>query len=569
MFVILHWLVYNEFEYLLYLHGLFFMEGKMERRYDDIENAMPYGRLSLEDRDKKNFSIESDSIVSQRNFILQFCNDKKIKHKSDGYYDDGITGLTFDRENWKKLLEEIEKGLVDCVITKDLSRLGRDHSETGYYVEKYFPERKIRFISINDNWDSKYDSVDMLLWKMAYNDVYCADISRKVKGGLNSRKREGMWLASFAPYGYKKDPEDKHHLIVDPDTAPIVKEIFAISYSGVGNCGIAKYLTEKNYPTPGEVCGRIAYKTRAIFEKSGHIWTTSHVRRILSHEVYIGVTAQCKIKKVSYKSKKTIRNDRADWIVVEDTHEPLVSKEVFDIVQKKLELTSRKYTRLPGEGCLLSKLLYCKECGHRISVTWKSPAHHDKGKCGTCNYYKKYSRYNVCTPHYIDYDELEDQILTFIKNVLKKRLDYFDTPKLIKENFKNIQNEIDSNKKRYDTINNNINKAEQLLLKMYEDNISGKINDMMYQTMSERKQNEINDLKRQQTDLDSRIKEFTYQLENSDSQMKKEKELINKFLNSKVISQDLINQLIEKILISENDNVDIIFTIKELNTIRA
>ena len=159
--------------------------------------------------------------------------------------------------------------------------------------------------------------------------------------------------------------------------------------------------------------------------------------------------------------------------------------------------------------------------------------------------------------------------MTFIKNVLKKRLDYFDTPKLIKENFKNIQNEIDSNKKRYDTINNNINKAEQLLLKMYEDNISGKINDMMYQTMSERKQNEINDLKRQQTDLDSRIKEFTYQLENSDSQMKKEKELINKFLNSKVISQDLINQLIEKILISENDNVDIIFTIKELNTIRA
>ena len=159
--------------------------------------------------------------------------------------------------------------------------------------------------------------------------------------------------------------------------------------------------------------------------------------------------------------------------------------------------------------------------------------------------------------------------MTFIKNVLKKRLDYFDTPKLIKENFKNIQNEIDSNKKRYDTINNNINKAEQLLLKMYEDNISGKINDMMYQTMSERKQNEINDLKRQQTDLDSKIKEFTYQLENSDSQMKKEKELINKFLNSKVISQDLINQLIEKILISENDNVDIIFTIKELNTIRA
>ena len=218
----------------------------MNRIYEDIKKAKGYGRLSDEDRDKRNFSMESNSISSQRTIIDQFCDEKNIVN-TGYYYDDGITGQTFERDGWNQLIRDIEAGLVDCVITKDLSRLGRDHTETGYYIEKYFPEHKIRYISINDNWDSKYDSVDLILWKLAYNDVYCADISRKIKSNLNSKKRLGLYMGSFAPFGYVKNKEDKHYLEVDEQTGYIVKEIFELAYSGLGTTKIANILNEKKY----------------------------------------------------------------------------------------------------------------------------------------------------------------------------------------------------------------------------------------------------------------------------------------------------------------------------------
>lgn len=170
------WCIMN----LLIILGKFLKKGEiMARTYEDIIKANGYGRLSEEDTNKRNFSLESDSITSQRTLIQQFCNEHKIE-LNNYLFDDGITGQTFEREGWDNLLKDIEAGKINCVITKDLSRLGRDHSETGYYIEKYFPEHRVRYISINDNWDSKYDSVDMILWKLAYNDVYCADISRKL-----------------------------------------------------------------------------------------------------------------------------------------------------------------------------------------------------------------------------------------------------------------------------------------------------------------------------------------------------------------------------------------------------
>ena len=537
----------------------------MERSYDKILYACPYGRLSLEDKDKKNFSIESNSIASQRTYIIQFCEDKNINRIHDGYFDDGITGLTFERENFQKMIRDIQMGLIDCVIIKDLSRLGRDHSETGYYIEKFFPEHSVRLISINDNWDSKYDSVDLILWKLAYNDVYCADISRKVKTILNSKKREGKWVGSFAPYGYLKHPDNKHQLIVDPETGPIVKEIFELAYSGIGTCGIAKILTEKGYQTPGERCGRHPKSTLSTFEKSGHIWTTGHVRRILSHEVYVGDTAQCKIKKVSYKSNKLVRNKKEDWIIVKNTHEPLVYREMFKEIQNKLEKTSKKYTRLPGEGCLLSKLLICKDCGHRISVSWKSSKNHDRGKSGVCNYYKKYSKYNVCTPHYIDYDELEEQVLDYVKNILNKRMEFFDTPKLIKENYKNIDKNLKDCQTRLFRLEKDKEKAEVLMLKMYEDKLEGKITDSMYNTLSNRKTIEIEEINKQITETKENINKAEEQLITHESKMKDEKGIIKRFLNSKIITQDLINQIIDKIYVGENDDIDIKFTIEDLN----
>lgn len=540
----------------------------MNRSYDDIENAEPYGRLSDEDRDKGGSTFESNSIGSQRDLILQYCKEKNIKTRNDGYFDDGITGQTFDREEFQRLIRDIEKGLVDCVITKDLSRLGRDHSETGYYIEKYFPEHNVRYISINDNWDSKYDSVDMILWKLAYNDVYCADISRKIKTVLNSKKKDGKWVSSFAPYGYMKDPNNKHHLIIDPETASIVKKIFDMAYSGQGTCAIAKYLTNEGVLTPGEKCGRHPKKTNEIFGKSGHIWTTGHVRRILSHEVYIGTTAQCKIKKASYKSKKLVRNKKEDWIIVENTHEPIVDKKVYDKVQELLEKNSKKYTRIPGELSLFSKKLFCKDCGHRISLSWKSAKYHEKGKCGVCNYYKKYSKYEVCTPHYIDYDEFESQMLDYIIKVVKKRLEVLDTPRLIKENYKNLANKRIEKGKQLERLKKDLDKTENMLVKIYEDKLSDKITESTYDILSKKKELEIEEFKDNITKCKLELEEVQSQINNNEDNMSKEKKILEKFVNSKIITQDLLNLMIDKIYIGENDCVDVEFTIKSLNEIK-
>lgn len=537
----------------------------MSRVYEDIKCAAQYERLSDEDREKRGFSIESDSITSQKLLIEQFCNDRNINLVSN-FYDDGITGLTFERDGWNELLKEIKAGRVDCVITKDLSRLGRDHSETGYYIEKFFPENRVRYISINDNWDSKYDSVDLILWKLAYNDVYCADISRKVKSVLDSKKKQGLYVGSFAPYGYKKREDDKHYLEVDSETAPVVKEAFELAYSGLGTHKIATIFSEKQYPTPGIYSGR--GNATATREKAGNFWTSGMVRRILSNEVYMGDLTQSKIKKASYKSKKVIKNTRENWIIVKDTHEPLVSREVFNEIQKMLELTSKKYSRLPGEKHLLSKLLVCNECGHRISISWKSSKHHERGRCGVCNFYKKYSKHNVCTPHYIDYDELETQIISYVKKISMNYLKYINTPSLIRNNYKNLQaklTEYDNKKKK---LISEKDKSENIMLKLYEDKINETITEAMYKTLSEKKLANINVLKDQIRDVEFEMKKIHNQLDKDQSKIDDIKTILKNFINSEIITQDLIHQIIDKIYVSENDKINVVFKIEELENIK-
>lgn len=537
----------------------------MSRIYEDIKFPRGYGRLSDEDKDKKNFSMESDSISSQRTFIQQFCDERGIKYNDQYYYDDGITGQTFEREGWNQLIKDIESGLVDCVITKDLSRLGRDHSETGYYIERYFPEHNVRYISINDNWDSKYDSVDLILWKLAYNDVYCADISRKVKTILNSKKKQGLYVGSFAPFGYKKCKEDKHVLEIDEEVAYIVKEIFELAYSGLGTTKIAGILNEKKYITPGLYSGR--GKNTIIRQQVGDLWTTGMVRRILSNEVYMGDLTQCKIKKVSYKSKKLVKNKRQDWIISQNKHEPLVEREVFHEIQNMLDLTSKKYTRLPGEKHLLSKLIYCKDCNHRISISYKNPKKHENGRCGVCNYYKKYSKYNVCTPHYIDYDELEEQIISYIKRICVNYLDMLDTPALIRDNYKNIKEKIKQIESQKNKIISELDKAENVLINLYEDKLEGKISESVYESLLNKKTSSIDTWKNQIIIFDNELLCLTEQLKKDSTKISDVKTLLNKFIDSNVITQDLIHQIIDKIYVSENDNIQVLFKIEQLKSI--
>lgn len=533
----------------------------MNKKYEDIKNAVGYERLSDDDKDKRSFLSESKSITSQKLQIEQFCKENNI-NLSSNYFDDGITGLTFEREGWNQLIDTIKQGKVDCVITKDLSRLGRDHSETGYYIEKFFPENNIRYISINDNWDSKYDSVDLILWKLAYNDVYCADISRKIRSVLDSKRKQGLYVGSFAPYGYKKSDKDKHYLVLDPNTSYIVKEAFELAYSGLGTHKIATIFNEKKYITPGIYSGR--GKMTTTRDKVGHYWTSGMVRRILCNEMYTGDLVQSKRKKASYKSKKMIRTEQDDWIIVKETHEPLISKEIFNAIQEMLELTSKKYTRLPGEQHMLSKLLICKDCGHRISISWKNPKHHERGRKGVCNFYKKYSKHNVCTPHYIDYDELEEQILSYIKDISIKFLEFLNTPVLIKTHYKNIKIKIEELETRKNKILSEKDKAENILLKLYEDKLNGKVADTIHKILSDKQIDIIESYDKQQIDIEKEIEKLSNQLVNNETNMNNVAKILNSFIDSKLITQDLLHQIIEKIYVGEDNSIDVVFRIKEL-----
>jgi len=556
--------VYNEIvgrsSYFLYSNE----EGNVSRKYEDIKNAVGYERLSDEDREKRGFSLESESISSQKLLIEQFCDNHNIS-MTDNFYDDGITGQTFERDGWNQLVNDIKNGKIDCVITKDLSRLGRDHTETGYYIEKFFPENNIRYISINDNWDSKYDPVDLILWKLAYNDVYCADISKKVKSILDSKKRQGLYVASFAPYGYKKNEDDKHYLVIDPDTAPVVKEAFELAHSGLGTHKIAVIFNEKKYITPGIYSGRGRYTaTRA---KVGHYWTSGMVRRILTNEVYTGDLAQGKRRKVSYKSKKVIRNEHDEWIIVKGTHEPLVSREIFDSIQEMMEYTSKKYTRLPGEQHLLGKLLICKDCNHRISISWRNPKHHERGRIGVCNFYKKYSKHNVCTPHHIAYEDVEEQVISYVKEISRRYLEFLNTPALIKTYYKKIDVKIKEQELRKNKLLSEKDKAENLLLKLYEDKLSGEVTESMYKTLSEKKTAALEIYNTQLKDIEKEIKKLSIQLVANENKMNNISKLLSDFINSEVLTQDMLSQIIEKIYVGEEDSIDVVFRLKEFESI--
>ena len=315
-----------------------------------------YLRLSQEDGDKK----ISDSIVSQKNII-----EKKVSELGneffiiDYYIDDGYTGLNTNRPNFQRMIQDIERGTINCIITKDLSRLSRNSFEANYYIEMYFLERNVRYISVLDNVDTgtKNSNNDMIQFKTLINDWYSKDISRKIKSSIWARKEKGMFLASIAPYGYKKSKIDKHKLVVNKAEARIVKRIYMEYSKGESILEIIKGLQEDNIPSPNnnENNGEIRYK-----------WREETIRRILSNKLYLGHTEYGKRINLSYKSKKVQYIPPEEWKIVYNTHEAIVTEELFHKVQEKRNIN--KTIRRKKHKWNLNGLVKCKECGAKMTL---------------------------------------------------------------------------------------------------------------------------------------------------------------------------------------------------------
>ena len=301
------------------------MYNTLTQMPNNIYRAAIYIRLSEAD-EGKSYESESESIINQRNLLMNYVKDKEFIFAGE-YVDDGYSGTNFERPGFSKMIEDIKNNLINLVIVKDLSRLGRDHVMTGYYIEKYFPENNIRFISLQEGYDSALNqaSNDSSTFIIACNDYYSKQNSVKIRNVLNNKRKQGKFIGSAPSYGYMKDPNEKGHLIPDPEYAPVVKKIFEMVANGVGLSDITSYLNDNKIKTPSS----LKRKNPNSKMKYNENWTISSVKKILKNRMYTGDMVQSTQIKVSYKSKKKKTLPKSNWDIVPDMHEALVDKLTF------------------------------------------------------------------------------------------------------------------------------------------------------------------------------------------------------------------------------------------------
>ncbi len=518
-----------------------------------------YIRLSESDEDKT-YESESESITNQRNLLLDYVKTSGFT-LIDEYVDDGFTGTNFDRPAFQRMLKDIESGRINCVITKDLSRLGRDYIQCGYYVEQYFPQKKIRYISILDQVDTFLETAnnDIAPFKALFNDMTSKDTSKKIRSILRNKKEQGKFIGSKPCYGYMRDPLDKGHLIPDPEVAPIVKKIFQMSYSGIGVSDIVSYLNDNKILSPS------MYKnTKSSSKQKVNVWTISSVNKLLKNRMYTGDMVQNVQTKLSYKSQKKISLEKEFWIIVENTHEPLVSKVVFDAIQNAPARI--KNTHCNREKRLLENLLVCKECGNSLSVLYRKNKNYKDNRYWSvnCNKYARDPRRHLCYPHFFPYDKLEERIMEVIKSTCQKYLDSLN----VKELSKKLLLEQDSLKKEREKEKQQITeKIEELKRKMdslYDDKFKGIITVQNYSRLVEQTEKQISTLK-------NRI----YELDNEEEQRKEDAKEITKYegqikslLNLNEPNRELIKTLVKAIYIDKDKNIEIQYRFKVLDDVK-
>lgn len=369
-----------------------------------------YLRLSREDGDK----LESDSIKNQRELIKEYLAQHQGLNLVDEYVDDGYSGTSYDRPSFKRLIEDVKSGKINCIIVKDLSRLGRNYIETGRYLEKIFPMMGVRFISVLDHYDSASlnNEADQIIvpFKNLINDAYCRDISTKIRSQLDVKRRTGKFIGSFACYGYKKDPKDVNHLLVDSYAADIVRLVFRLKLSGCNSQRIAEELNNMGVLPPAEYKRSQGFNYDCGYRTGNNPkWEVVSINRILSNEMYTGTMVQGLNSKINYKIKQSRAVPKDQWVRVEKTHEAIVDKDVFDEVQRLLAFDTRTAPD-KKEVYPFSGLVVCGDCGQnmvRRRVT-------KKGKGYTYFHCSTYKNGNGCSAHLINAQKLEQIVLEAI-----------------------------------------------------------------------------------------------------------------------------------------------------------
>lgn len=519
-----------------------------------------YIRLSESDEDKT-YESDSESVINQRHLLMDYIRENGFTF-IDEYVDDGYTGTNFDRPSFQRLLKDIESGRINCVITKDLSRLGRDYIKCGYYVEQYFPQKKIRYISILDQVDTFLESAnnDIAPFKALFNDMTSKDTSKKIRSILRNKKEQGKFIGSKPCYGYMRDPLDKGHLISNPEVASVVKKIFNMAYSGTGISDIVSYLNDKNIKCPS------AYKgTKSSARQKCNQWTISSVNKILKNRMYTGDMVQNVQTKLSYKSQKKVSLEKEFWIIVENTHEPLVSKTIFEAIQNAPARV--RTTHCNREKRLLENLLVCKECGNSLSVLYRKNKNYKDGKYWSvnCNKYARDPRRHLCYPHFFPYDKLEDKIMTVIKITCQK---YLDTLNIKELSLRVLQNRKQDKCEKQNEKIQLLQEIDELKRKsdaLYDDKFKGIITEDSYIRMSEQVEKRISTLNYRINEIDNEENKFKEDVK----EIAKYEEQIKSLLNLDKPNRELIKTLVKNVYIDKDRNIEIQYRFKVLDDVKT
>ena len=505
-----------------------------------------YCRLSRDDESQG----DSNSIKNQKTILQKYADDNGFAN-TEFFVDDGYSGTNFDRPDWQRLLSQVEEGNISTVIVKDMSRLGRDYLKVGYYTEVLFPGSDIRFIAINNNVDSanQQDS-DFTPFLNIINEWYAKDTSKKIRSVFKSKGQSGKPLCTNPPYGYIKDPEDKTHWIVDEEAAKVVKEAFHLCMQGYGPTQIAKELTKRRIMNP---TAHAKANGVNIPDNRGHdddyIWRGSTIVHMLSRQEYLGHTVNFKTYRKSYKQKRQMKNDPSEWMIFKNTHEAIIEESVFKVVQK-IRDGRRRLTPM-GEMPMLSGMLFCADCGNKLYQVRHRGWEHDKEHF-VCATYRKIK--GGCSSHQIRNVIVEELLLDGIRRVTAYARDHEDefVEMVTKKTRTDLDKSMRDGKRELEQSQARISKLDDIIQRLYEDNIEGKISDERFAKMTANYEAE-------QFALESRVAELK-------STMTTEKEsalgvehfltLVRKYTDIKELTAEIIREFVEKIYIYNAERID-------------
>ena len=523
--------------------------------YSEISNPMDYHvalyiRLSKEDENEG----PSQSVQNQESLLREFVQQHRL-NVYNTYIDDGWSGTSFDRPGFQRMISDIEARRVNMVITKDLSRLGRDYILTGHYMERYFPEHRVRYISLLDGIDTGVDSTanDITPFRAIMNDMYAKDISKKIKSVKRDKQRKGQFIGGKPMYGYKMHPTEKNKIVIDEEAAPVVRRIFALALSGMSCRQIASSLNSDNVLSPA------AYAKLPV-SKPGPctgLWSSERISEMLQNETYIGNMVQGRMVKISYKSKKCLRQSPENWVVVEGTHEPIIDPETFQKVQ--LLVSSRRHTRSRTYDFLLKGLIFCHECGYPMAVLNRKNAAGEDRLFFVCRTYQRFTKAGVCTCHSIKEETVNEAVLAKVREVCQAYLNPDRLCPIAEEAVENASKAA-SCEAEIQALQSKITALTTNLDQMYMDRLNGLLSEEDFQRLYQK-------VKMDRTVLEDRLKSLQEQAKQPVSTEEKAKTLVKQFLDSALTSRELLVSLIERVELTEKKEIIIQFRFHELEAV--